>query len=347
MAYVNRPGVDLVAQQLTPLTDRVQVFAGIRNGVTSKQGLARLLQLGAEVFAVDTGARGVIFHPKLYFVRADARASLLIGSANLTTGGLNNNIEAGVQIDLDPALAGDAAFGNGVEERFDGLQGVYPNNVVAVADDAQIDALHLEGRLEDEGARTTKARAATTTPPPPGTVPRIRLQVPVLHATPPVATPAVGPAAHRRPAGAAKWQLVWTSKDLARRDLTIPTGTRTNPTGSIGLDKGRLPAEVDHRHYFRDVVFNALAWTPGNRPGIEEATARFQLVVQGVNHGDFDLVIAHSTSTTNTTYLQRNSTTRLRWGQVRQYVAHERLLGCSLMLYRDTDLATRFLIEID
>lgn len=67
VAYVNRAGVDLVAEQLTALTGRVRVFAGIRNGVTSKQGLARLLQLGADVFAVDTGARGAIFHPKLYY----------------------------------------------------------------------------------------------------------------------------------------------------------------------------------------------------------------------------------------------------------------------------------------
>ena len=189
VAYSNRGGVDLVAEQLTALNGRVRVFTGIRNGVTSKQGLARLLQLGTEVLAVDTGARGIIFHPKLYFIRAQARVSLLIGSANLTVGGLNNNIEAGVQIDLDPALPADVAFGERVEARFDGLQAAYPNNVIAVVDEAQIDALYREGRLEDEQARPATARS-TTTPPPPGTVPRIRLQVPVLHPAPPPATPA-------------------------------------------------------------------------------------------------------------------------------------------------------------
>ena len=112
------------------------------------------------------------------------------------------------------------------------------------------------------------------------------------------------------------------------------------------MDKGLLLGTTDHRHYFRDTVFNALTWTPG-KPVIEEASAQFQLIVKGVTYGDFDLTLSHSTSTTSKTYLQRNAVTRLRWGQVRQYVAHQDLLNRSLTLFRDTATPTRFLIEID
>ena len=285
-------------------------------------------------------------HPKLYFSSAVADARLLIGSANLTVGGLNNNIEAGVLIDLNLTAPTDDAFRNDVEDRFDGLAGAYPQNVIAVFDAAQIDTLHNEGRLEDEQARPTAAHAAATTPPPPGTVPRIRLAVPTRHTPPIPAQPAVAPAQQRPRPVATAWQPIWESKPLTERDLTIPTGATTHGTGSINLDKGLLPTATDHRHYFRETVFSTLTWLPA-RSGIEEANAEFQLVVQGVNHGEFDLTIAHSTSTTNRSYQQRNAMTRLRWGQVRQHVAHTRLLGCSLTLSRDTADPTRFLIEID
>jgi hypothetical protein len=49
-------------------------------------------------------------------------------------------------------------------------------------------------------------------------------------------------------------ELVWESKPLTRRDLTIPEAKNTHATGSINLDKGLLPEEVDHRHYFRSEV---------------------------------------------------------------------------------------------
>ena len=347
VAYLNRGGVDLIADLLTALNGQIRVFAGIRNGVTSKQGLARLLECGVEVFAVDTGARSVIFHPKLYFSRAAADARFLIGSANLTVGGLNNNIEAGVVIDLNLTAPADDAFRNDIEDRFDGLAGAYPQNVIAVLDAAQIDTLYNEGRLEDEQARQTAAHAAATTQPLPGTVPRIRLAVPTLYAPPIPAQTAVAPAPPPRPRPVVTaWQPIWESKPLTERDLTIPTGATTHGTGSINLDKGLLPPSTDHRHYFRETVFSMLAWVPA-KSGIEEANAKFQLVVQGVNHGEFDLTIAHSTSTTIKSYRQRNAMTRLRWGQVRQHVAHTHLLGCSLTLARDTADSTRFLIEID
>jgi HKD family nuclease len=55
-----------------------------------------LHKIGVNVYTVDTGSRAVIFHPKLYLVRGEKVARLVIGSANLTLGGLNNNVEAGL-----------------------------------------------------------------------------------------------------------------------------------------------------------------------------------------------------------------------------------------------------------
>ena len=162
-----------------------------------------------------------------------------------------------------------------------------------------------------------------------------------------LAPPAAADEHELAPMWGTTWERVWQSKALTERDLGIPTGPTTHRTGSINLDKGLLPKTTDHRHYFRDTVFNAVEWAPGSRQGIEEAFAQFQLVVKGVTLGDFDLTLAHSTSTKSTSYLQRNAMTRLRWGQVQQHVANRNLLQRSLTLFRDRADPMRFLIEID
>ena len=340
VAYLNLRGIELVADDLTALSERVSVFAGIRNGITSKQGLDRLLRGGAELFVVDTGASGVIYHPKLYLGRSATEASLLVGSANLTMGGLNNNIEAGVEITLDLTCPVHRDLQQATEAQFDELPDRYPQNVIAVTTAGEIEDLLASGRVVDE--QVTSPTRIMDSRHQSDDVPQIRLVVqprraPVMMLAPPAPAPA------RAPQG---WERVWQSKALTERDLGIPTGATTHPTGSINLDKGLLPETMDHRHYFRDTVFNALEWASG-RPGIEEAVARFQLVVKGVTLGDFDLTIAHSTSTTNRSYLQRNAMTRLRWGQVQQHVANRNLLQRSLTLFRNRADPMSFLIEID
>src|SRR5208283_4233027 len=98
----------------------------------------------------------------------------------------------------------------------------------------------------------------------------------------------------------------------------------------------------------KDEVFSALAWKATNTTGnVVEAFAKFQLVVIGVNHGEHDLRIGHTTSTTSRTYMQRNAMTRLSWGPVRNYIAHDYLLGRTLSLYRERADPTRFILEID
>ena len=133
---------------------------------------------------------------------------------------------------------------------------------------------------------------------------------------------------------------------MERRDLTIPKAAGTNPTGSINLDRGLLADGVDFRHYFRENVFANLDWQP-RRATVDEAFAKFQLVLKGINYGEFDLAIHHTTSTTSKAYRQHNAMTRLSWGPTRVFVARPELLGRTLALCRDTVDPTRFLLEID
>jgi hypothetical protein len=364
VAFVQDSGVQQIENQLRAHGAALTVFAGIRNDITSHQGLARLHSIrGGTVYTVDTGSRNVLFHPKLYFVRGKSHASLVIGSANLTLGGLNNNIEAGMILEFDFGDADDLAVAKGIEASLAALPTEYPSHVIKIGSVAELDDLLVSGRLVDEMAippprPTTSAGEGGAS----DTVPRIRLKVnPLRSALRRARAAPKGPRAPRavKPtrAGATaptpvpatigvEFELVWESKPLTRRDLTIPDAAGTHATGSVNLDKGLLPEAVDHRSYFRDEVFSALVWKPRSA-AVDEAFAKFQLIIKGISYGEYDVRIGHTTSKTSAAYLQNNAMTRLSWGPMREYIARPDLINRTLALYRDEVDPKRFVLEID
>lgn len=365
VAFISNAGVDHIASVLVPHANKITVFAGIRNEITSAQALRRLLEIGVSLYAVDTGTRMLLFHPKLYLVRAGAIAKLSIGSANLTLGGLNNNIEAGVLIDLSLADADDAAFVDNLEQSFGGLTGEHPENVFQITNDAMVGGLLDAGRLIDELAapppRTvTKAKAGSTDP-----TPRMKMQPKALRgkakskaplAAPPlVATPikqtvaAPVAASPRNAAGASTTvardlELVWESKPLSRRSLGIPTGPSSNPTGSTTLGSGTF-ADVDRVTYFRDNLYGHLVWALNGE--IETAKQQFDLVIKGVLVGTFDLTLRHSLTRAAAAATDHNSPTSLSWNEARSLVAREDLLERTMRIWRSTAAPTDFQVEID
>jgi hypothetical protein len=78
IAFVTEGGVEQIEARLIiiPHCASATVFAGIRNDTTSYQALIRLHGIVSELYAVDTGSRTQIFHPKLYLVRGVERAHL-------------------------------------------------------------------------------------------------------------------------------------------------------------------------------------------------------------------------------------------------------------------------------
>src|SRR6202030_3898563 len=133
VAFVTEGGVEKIEAQLVPHAARATLFAGIRNDTTSYQGLVRMHGIVNQLYTVDTGSRTVIFHPKLYLVRGMERARLVIGSANLTLAGLNNNIEAGMLLDFDLADAADKALMDNIEKLFADSLADYPDHIVKLA----------------------------------------------------------------------------------------------------------------------------------------------------------------------------------------------------------------------
>ena len=359
VAFISSAGVDLIADHVRAHAAKTTVFAGIRNGITSAQAIKVLLELGVHLQLVDTGSVHLVFHPKLYYARGARAARLLVGSANLTTGGLNNNVEASVALDLDLSSPDDKRLARTIEKQFDELPAKHPANVSTVARGISLAALFADPRLVDErsaAARTVSRLTGGSSSLNP--VPLLKTLTARIISRLPRKRPSRGrtaaPAALAPPPAsapglllAASYELLWTTTGLKERDLNIPKGSNTHATGSINLDKGAMEDGFKFKRYFRDEVFDHLPWDSADHKGIERVQAHFHLLVEGIDCGDFLLTIRHDTKTDTKSDNQGQPRTKLSWGLAKPFVAKDALLGRTMRLSRAIDDPTRFLIEID
>lgn len=354
VAYVRTSGLDEIEKELKAVFSKTKFFVGIRNDITSVQAIKQLLAMNVELYAVDTGSRKTIFHPKLYLARNDEAAYVIIGSANMTFGGLHNNIEASTAMKLDLAVESDRKFVDTALDTFADLIKNHPQHVFKITSHKQANELFESGRLADETiipapSITSGIKRGKRDDLPPMKLKRILFSKSKLpHAKPAVSKAAVKkPPVTPTPASVVGYSLVWESKGLNERDLNIPSGKNTAPTGSMGLKKGGFD-DIDQRHYFRDEVFHDLVWTSDKPPSKwERAQAKFELVIKNINYGFFVLKLSHNTDKKSRSYQQKNFMTQLHWGEAKEHIAKQDLLDRILYLYRKDVDPPEFMIEID
>lgn len=111
IAFASEAGLRMLEPGLRRFLDSghsIFWIVGVDLGGTGREALEFLYNLkreyagrvDARVFS--TGDNRSIFHPKVYWLDADDRKVVLVGSANATAGGLTHNFEASVQLDLEP-----------------------------------------------------------------------------------------------------------------------------------------------------------------------------------------------------------------------------------------------------
>lgn len=141
--------------------------------------------------------------------------------------------------------------------------------------------------------------------------------------------------------------LVWKSKPLTRRDLSIKVSPSTHITGSMLLGVGGWESRYDHRHYFREQVFSELDWVPDpKRPHIVRTTAFFSIFFQGNVIFNGSLSISHNTKTTSKAYIQLNSMTQIHWGSAKDTISNEEFLGKKINLYKKYTHPPEYIVEI-
>jgi len=93
VAFVTESGVAKLAEVLEPLGELDLEVVARAGGVTTPAALQALRdRLGAQV-SVAIGRNSMRFHPKLWLARSESELKALSGSGNLTSGGLEENVE--------------------------------------------------------------------------------------------------------------------------------------------------------------------------------------------------------------------------------------------------------------
>lgn len=96
VAFLKLSGVKKIEPYFKRLA-KVQILAGANFGFTEPEALTlihRYTGKGAVSGYLTGMDPKVIFHPKMYLVRSGKTGHIIVGSANLTGGGLENNIES-------------------------------------------------------------------------------------------------------------------------------------------------------------------------------------------------------------------------------------------------------------
>jgi hypothetical protein len=113
VAWARFRGLRRIKEGLTAFRARganARIILGIDEGVATRPGLVLANELFTEAFVLHDRP-GITFHPKMYLAEGADRAALLVGSGNLTAGGLFSNYEAAVEVEFSlPDEASDVAL---------------------------------------------------------------------------------------------------------------------------------------------------------------------------------------------------------------------------------------------
>ncbi len=102
-AFVKRAGVKRLEPSLQAAKQAgvtITSVVGIDHRVTTREGLSDLYSISDELFIVHSTRLDVTFHSKAYLFRGPTRATLIIGSSNITSGGMFTNIETCVEVEF-------------------------------------------------------------------------------------------------------------------------------------------------------------------------------------------------------------------------------------------------------
>ena len=184
-AFVKRSGTRHVAAALAAFSQagHTEIVAGIDHLGTSAEGLQDLLN------AVSSRGRMIVFHnrlpytfhPKIYLFKSPTAADIVVGSGNLTEGGLFTNYEAALRLTLDLTDSEHAPILESIERVLDGWADLSAGTALVLDSDllARLTATGLvppealispgvqkadSGREEDRPALTDPLFSATQPP---------------------------------------------------------------------------------------------------------------------------------------------------------------------------------------
>ena len=239
VAFVKRSGVDRIADSLGAFARRghVRMTVGVDVLGTSVEGLESLLNcLGGygEVW-IFHNERGPTFHPKMYVFSNDTNAEVIIGSGNLTQGGLFENYEASIALTLNLADADDRALFTSLEAILDAYTDLAPRTAVELTHQT-LQRLRAERYILPEADMRRPARTPAAGVPEYGVPPADPLfrHVPVPPAPPAPVVARGGPAPRGAGEARAAFYMTLQQTDVGTGQTT-PGAARRSPEIFIPL----------------------------------------------------------------------------------------------------------------
>ena len=167
VAFVKSSGVKHVAEPLASFArnGRIDMIVGIDHGGTSYEGLRDLMA------AVGPNARLAVFHnrlpytfhPKIYLFKSASSAEILVGSGNLTEGGLFTNYEAAIRVALDLGESDQSVVLKDIEETLNAWADP-ASGTVSVLDENVLEILRDSGLVPLEEALVLGDRTSPSQP---------------------------------------------------------------------------------------------------------------------------------------------------------------------------------------
>lgn len=164
-AFVKTSGMLRLAPALQAFMDRggrVEIVAGIDEDITTKQALELVIKYSTAAYVFHNPA--ATFHPKVYlFEIPHKQAVALVGSSNLTAGGLYTNYETNVGIEFDLTVTTDREMYKSILAVFLNASDVSAGNAKRL-DAAVLEELAHARKVADETRPRARRRAARRTP---------------------------------------------------------------------------------------------------------------------------------------------------------------------------------------
>jgi len=332
----------------------ITIVTGVDQKGTSKEALEELMALDINAFVFYQPSI-TIFHPKMYLFEGVEKSELIIGSSNLTSQGLFTNIETSLLVSIDNSSEPDRKIVEQLKGYFKGIFDFSDPNLkkiskAIITELVKAKVVPTEAERKAAYDKGLKAERKETENIISKIFPKRAIsKIPSEFRGVRKATTKTTAATAAVPSGSAssKGTLLWESGKLTQRDLNIPKGSNTNPTGSMLFKKGKMD-DIDQRHYFRDTVFSSLKWTKDKNPQtshLERTEATFNIVIDGKPSGSFKLTLTHNSLTTTRSYEQKNSMTQVSWGDAKKVIAKDELIGKTAKLFK-TKKKSEFTLEI-
>lgn len=155
VAWVNQEGAALLRDAATPVGP-LDAIIGINNKGTTVEGMLEMLSL-ARSLRVLYQHPFATFHPKAYCFDDGETGTLIVGSSNLTGGGLDSNFEASIAAELSADLRGQwQKYWKALEDH---------KHCFEISSDDAVEELYLRGHLvPEETARERRRGSAAPSP---------------------------------------------------------------------------------------------------------------------------------------------------------------------------------------